>query len=142
MPAAEECEKCLRRFLTRRGGSAPAGEATAHAIAEGHSASTVHRAAGLLVRMVREGNAFLWVLPAFAPDSDIDVDAPRVVLDSRYAPMTHVTLLREVAGRRSLEPWASNPELTEAEAICLLEADDAGDVRIPAPAAVRGPLPY
>ncbi|WP_274645479.1 hypothetical protein [Microbacterium sp. C7(2022)] len=73
-------------FLAGRGGSATAGAVVAHLADLGFAASTVRRAADRVVVKSRQGNTFIWSLPAVPtiPDPDSDAtDSDRVALEAR-----------------------------------------------------------
>ncbi|WP_309065353.1 hypothetical protein [Microbacterium sp.] len=60
--SAHDVEQCIKDYLRAHGGSASAGDVTAHAVGEGYAASTVRRVADRTVVKTREGNTFTWSL--------------------------------------------------------------------------------
>lgn len=66
----------IREFLESRGGNAAAGEVVTHASNRGLAASTVRRAADRVAVKSRQGNRFIWSLPASAVAATPSAPAP------------------------------------------------------------------
>lgn len=89
-----QIEQCIRDYLTAQGGSALAGDVTAHATAAGFPSSSVRRTADRIVVKHREGNVFRWALPArpvFSASGDAPPERPsmtgRLVSTDRRRPL-------------------------------------------------------
>lgn len=203
--SAHDIEQCILTYLREHGGSAPAGDVTAHAVAAGHAASTVRRIADRTVDKTRTGNAFTWSLrparvAATLPTDTtptparagrlVDATSKRTLWDamkingqpmshdpgaryatptdtqrrerlateepeqndspawtSVYAALTQSERLHAIAQRPTVADYVTDAgwnELTESEAIYILEADDDGAFPLPkpGPTGAGAPLPY
>lgn len=135
-------------YLEAHGGTAPAGDVTAHAAAAGHAPSTIRRVAGGIVTKSRQGNAFIWSIEhaqtptVTAPEARPPAPAEHAQISSIYAALSQAERLHLIAQRPTLQA-SDFHELTDIEAIVVLEGDDEGLYDLPGITnGAPGALPY